>query len=213
MALERLSSGLGGHDQSAARAVAARCSSEPALFSEILAGLTSSSPATAAACAGILATVAETEPALLAPYGEQFMPLLSHRTSNVRWQAMQVVAAIARYRPGLIEPILPRLMATIETDTSIITRDKATEAIAGYAGSSAGAARQAGPFLEQALTIANGRFASRALDGLRLALNADPSLAERLLPIAEHQLDHHRGVARTAAKRLLRAAHAELKRH
>ena len=119
---------------------------------------------------------------------------------------MQVVAANAGYRPDLIEPLLSRLMATIAADTSVIARDKATEAIAAYAGTGPAAAQRAVPYLKQALTIANGRFASRALDGLRLALAADPNLADHLLPIAEEHLGHHRSGARTAAKHLLRGA-------
>ena len=206
-----LAARLGVRDQSAISEIAARWRKEPTLLADVLAGLSSPAPATVATCAGILATVANSQPDCIAPRGEQLLPLLSHRTSNVRWQAMQVIAAIASHRPDLIGPLLLRLMATIAADSSVIARDKATEAIAAYAGTSPAAARQAAPFLEQALTIANGRFASRTLDGLRLALAADPSLADQLLSIAERHLDHHRGVARTAAKRLLSAAQAEVK--
>jgi hypothetical protein len=205
MTLEQLTTRLSGRDRTAARDIAIECRSDPALLADVVHGATATETSTAAACAGILATVAESDPKLVAPYGEQLVLLLSHKRNAVRWQAMQAVAAVAALRPELIEPLLPRLMATVEADTSIIARDKATEAIAAYAGTSPAAARQAVPSLMQALTIANGRFASRALDGLRNAVTADSDLAESLLPVAGTYVKHHRGVARTAAKRLLRA--------
>lgn len=67
-------------------------------------------------------------------------------------------------------------MATIAADTSVIARDSATDAIASDAGTSPAAALEAMPYLLEILPLANGRFASRALHGPRLAVIARQSL-------------------------------------
>ncbi len=208
MVIEQLSSQRGNRDHEANRALAARCVNTPAIIEQVVAGLTYPDPAIIADCADVLADVAQSRPDLVTPHGDAVVPLLDHPANKVRWQAMQIVALIASRRPDLVGPLLPRLMATIEADTSVIARDKATDAIASFAGTSPDAALEATPYLLEVLTIANGRFASRALHGLRLAVSAAPELADRLLPIANEHLDHHRGVARTAAKRLLRQIEA-----
>lgn len=204
MVLEDLSSQRGQRDQSANRALAARCLASPELIEQVMTGLGQADPAIIADSAGALATVAEARPDLVAPHADRLIPLLDHATSKVRWQAMQALALVAGHRPDLIGPLLPRLMATVEADSSVIARDKAVDAIATYAGTSPAAAHEAIPYLSAILPIANGRFASRALRGLRLAVIAAPNLTDRLAPVASQHLDHHRGVARAEAKRLLR---------
>ena len=202
MVLDDLSSQRGERDQAANRALVERCLATPGLIEQVAAGLGQASAAIIPDCAGVLTTVAKSRPDLVAPHAERLVPLLHHKTSKVRWQAMQALAQVAGHRPELIAPLLPCLMATVEADASIIARDKATDAIAAYAGTSPSAAHEATPYLVKILSIANGRFASRALHGLRLAVISAPDLADQVAPIADKYLDHHRGVARTAAKRL-----------
>jgi hypothetical protein len=204
MVLVQLSSQRGDPDYSANRALAARCLDTPGLIEQVVTGLGQPEPAIIADCADVLAEVADSRPDLVAPHGGTLVPLLDHPKKRIRWETMRVLALIAGQRPDLVGPLLPRLMATIAADTSVIARDKATDAVASYAGSSPAAAHEAMPYLIEILSLANGRFASRALHGLRLAVIAAPDLAGRLSPIADQYLDHHRGVARTAAKRLVR---------
>ena len=119
MVLEELSSQRGERDQSANRALAERCLATPGIIEQVAVGLGQASSAIIADCAGVLATVAKSRPDLVAPYAERLVPLLDHRTSKVRWQAMQALAQVASHRPELIAPLLPRLMATVEADASI----------------------------------------------------------------------------------------------
>ncbi|MBA2521140.1 MAG: hypothetical protein H0V24_15870 [Chloroflexia bacterium] len=205
MILGQLASARGERHHAANRRAPFACARDLSLLAEIGRGLDADDAALAGDCADVMNTVARWDPALVAPFGEQLDPLLSHRSNRVRWEAMQAVASIAPNRPDLIEPLLPRLQATIVTDTSVIARDAAVTAIANFAGSSPAAARTAVPLLTGVLELENGRFASRALTGPRQAGEVDPALAGALMPIAGSHLDHHRKVARDAAKQLLRA--------
>ncbi|MDF2628436.1 MAG: hypothetical protein K0R39_2267 [Symbiobacteriaceae bacterium] len=199
-----LSSQIGQRSEAANRDAAGRCLANPALLEDVAFGLGHKDAAVLGDAAEVMTMVAQVAPGLVAPFAERLVPLLGHQTTRVRWEAMHALALVAVLRPEVIFPLLPRLGELLASDSSVIVRDYATEALGNYAGRGPEAAEQALPYLRQALTAAGGKHAGRALDGLAKALAAAPGLAGELLPLAEQYQGHERGVVRKAARALMK---------
>lgn len=199
-----LSSQIGQRSEAANRDAAARCLANPALLDEVAFGLGHKDAALAGDCAEVMTMVAQAAPGLVAPFAEGLVPLLEHKATRVRWEAMHALALVAGRRPEVIGGLLPRLGELISSDGSVIVRDYATEALGNYAGTGPAAAEQALLYLRRALEAAGGKHAGRALDGMAKAVEAAPGLAGELVPLAEQYAGHERGVVRKAARGLLK---------
>lgn len=151
--LSQLSSRNGDRTSASNRAVADRCIAQPALLVEVAAGLDLGDAGVAADCAEVFTMVAENRPEYVAPYADRLTALLSHNNTHARWEATHAIALVAANSPEAIALKLPRLAEMICKDASIIVRDYAVDAVAGYAQSSPVAARQAYPILREALTV------------------------------------------------------------
>lgn len=178
--LNQLSSQVGDRTEQSNLEVVALCLDQPALLAEIAAGLTRNEAALLGDCAEVLTKVAEERPDLVAPHANALTPLLAHKTTRVRWEAMHALALIAPELPQAIHSMLPRLREMIHNDSSVIVRDYATEAVANYARTGSQAAQAAYPILLEALTVWNEKHAGRALNGLSHVAAAAPELADEL---------------------------------
>jgi hypothetical protein len=202
--LSQLSSQSGDRTEAANRAVAAQCLKHPELLQDIAGALGDGNPALVGDCAEVLTKVAEEDPGLVVSYAEKLAPLLAHKTTRVRWEAMHGLALVAALTPKLITRLLPQLQEKLRKDASTIVRDYAVEALGGYAGSGPAAADKAFPLLAEALTLWDGKHAARALNGLARVAERAPRHEPAIRTLAYAQLGAARGVTRKAAKAVLK---------
>lgn len=200
--LRQLSSQSGDRTEEANREVAGQCLIEPALLAEIDAGLDSPDAALVGDCAEVFTLVADARPEWVAPYAPRLVALLTHKTTRVRWEATHALALVAALVPDVITPLLHQLAEALRHDKSTIVRDYTVEIVAHYAKTGVEAARAAMPLLQEALTLWDGKHAARALNSLGHVAERLPSRAADIHHIAQAYLNHPRGVARKAAKRL-----------
>ncbi len=203
--LEQLSSQVGDRTEHSNLDVAEQCLLEPRLIPEIAEGLTRQDPALVGDCAEVLTKIAEENPQLVAPHAQALAALLTHTNTRVRWEAMHALAAMAPLIPEVLAGRLPQLAELLDHDPSVIVRDYAIDAVGTYAQTSTSAALAAYPILVKSLTLAEGKHAAHALNGLRQAAAAAPTLREEIMAMGLRYRDHERGVIRKAARALLKA--------
>lgn len=202
--LDQLSSQVGDRSEAANRQVALQCLDDPGLLIEIAAGLRGKDAALVGDCAEVFTMVAEQQPAWVAPYAEGLAALLNHKATRVRWEAMHALALVAAYVPTLMASLLATLGEKIVSDTSVIVRDHAVDAVANYAATSEAAARSAYPILKEALTAWDGKQAGHALKGLIHVAQKVPALQDELYGIGEAYFHSQKGVVRKAASEIVR---------
>ena len=161
--LDRLASSLGERRQDANCAVAEECVADPELLAEIADGLRSPNPRLAGDCAEVMTKVAEVSPQLVAPFAAQLAEMLAHKNGRVRWESMHAFALVSGLVPDRVGERLEWLCDLIRGDKSVIVRDYAIDAVAGYGGTSPEAAKRAAPILEDATAVWNGKHAARAV--------------------------------------------------
>jgi HEAT repeat protein len=202
--LSQLSSQRGDRTETSNRRVLQLCLADPALLESIAAGLESSDPALLGDCVEILTEVGHAHPEWVAPYAARLPRLLDHPSTRVRWEVTHALAHIAALRPDVIEPMLPRLAQLIAHDPSVIARDHAVDILSELAAAGPAAARQAYPFLVDALEVWEGKHAGHALPGLARVAAACPELRADVKIKLENLLRHPRGVVRKAAAAALK---------
>jgi hypothetical protein len=200
--INQLSSRLKVNSNEPNKNVAAECIKNPALLEDIAAHLGHKDKKLAGDCAEVMTEVALANPGHVAKYSEQILPLLKHKETRVRWEAMHALALCATTRPDFIGTIIPDLREIINKDKSVIVRDYATDAVAGYASTSAEAAAAAFPFLKEVLDVWQDRHAGRVIEGLMNVYKLQPQLKSELQAIANIYKDSPRGVVKKAAARL-----------
>ena len=203
--LNQLSSQTGDRTEYSNRKVVVQCLDDPDLLTEIAAGLQYSNPAIVGDCAEVMTKVAEYQPEWVAPFAGELAPLLDHSITRVRWEAMHALALVAALNPQVIASILPQLSKILRADKSVIVRDYATDALAGYASIGEIAAQAGYPLLKEMLTLWNGKQAGHALIGLALVAMHLPEKRSELYRIAEGFSSFPRAVVRKAARVLLKA--------
>lgn len=204
--INQLSSQTGDRSQTANALVAAQCLSDPDLLVEISEGLGSWEAAIAGDCAEIMTMVAAKHPERVSPFSAALIRLLDHKTTRVRWEAMHSLAYIVEVSPEVVATILPRLEKLVQNDKSIIVRDYAVDAVAGYAHSGPEAAEAAFPVLKMALETWDGKHAGHALRGLAFAAAVAPGLRDEVRTLAQPFLEDRRGVVRKVAREAIEAA-------
>jgi hypothetical protein len=202
MILLDLSSQSGDRTEQSNLHAARRCIDDPALLVQIDTGLGEKNAALVSDCAEVMTMVAQTHPELVAPYANSLAPLLWHKTTRVRWEAMHALALVASLVPDVIHLQLDRLEELIQTDPSVIARDYAIEALGNFASTGIEAARQAYPLLQSALTAWDGKHAARALHGLAQAAANNAAPKDEFDKIASTYEDHSRPSVRKAARAL-----------
>jgi len=202
--VDQLSSRVGDRTERSNRQVAARCLAEPALLAEVAGYLGSPDAALVGDCAEVLTKVAEGRPDLVAPYAASLAPLLGHRHTRARWEAMHALALVAPLVPDTIANVLPRLAESIRHDLSRIVRDYAIAALSAYGQTSEAAAQSTFLILKEALVSWDGKHTHQVLAGLAGMASFLPT--EDLAAIAAAYAGHARPVVRRAAQALHRAS-------
>jgi hypothetical protein len=201
----QLSSQVGDKTEQSNIKVVEQCLKDPAKLKEIAEGLKSKDIALVGDCAEVFTKVSESQPNLVVPFVDNLIVLLTHRNTRVRWEAMHTISLIAEFIPDQIKPLLPQLKGQIVTDGSTIVRDYAVDAISNYAKTSKEAAGEAFPVITLTLDEWLHKHAARALKGLQNAAKSDPELVNKILPIAEKNLNSPKGTVKKAAKDLLKS--------
>lgn len=203
--IELLSSRTGDKTSTSNKAAAAKCLANPILLNEIAVSLDAKDVKLAGDCAEVMTMVAQEDPALVVPYSDNLLPLLRHKNTRCRWEAMHAFALVAGLAPRLVHEQLHLLESTIENDTSTIVRDYAVNAVAAYAGVDSECAHDAFPILLKALRAWDGKLASRALEGIQNAVKVRPGLKGEAQAIGEEFMESPRAVTKKAAAKLLRS--------
>lgn len=107
--ISELSSQVGDRSQSANHKVVVQCLDDPTLLADISAGLEHKNAALVGDCAEVMTQVAEQRPESVAPYAQALAPLLKHKATRVRWEAVHALAYIAAFNPETIADLLPTL--------------------------------------------------------------------------------------------------------
>lgn len=205
--LDHLSSRTGDRTSQSNHKVAAQCIENPALLAFIANALQSSDVLLVGDGTEVLTVVAESRPELIVTYIQQLIPLLSHRTTRVRWEAAHALSYVAPLAPREIQQLLPRLKEIISKDHSLIVKDYTIDILGNFAKLGQQEAKIVYPLLKMALSISEGRHAVHALHGFQNILAANPRYSRHIRPVAERFVRDKRVVVRTAAKSLLQATH------
>ncbi|HEY8399662.1 MAG TPA: hypothetical protein VIK89_00295 [Cytophagaceae bacterium] len=144
-------------------------------------------------------------PELVVPFDNKLIPVIQHKHTKSRWEAMYAISLIVPFYPEMIEAILPELNEIIEKDQSTIVRDRATEALAAYASINKDTAKKAFPYLKKVIDVWQDKHANRALEGMHNAFLQLPFLKKNIQPIAEIYSESSKGVVKKAANKLLKA--------
>lgn len=200
--ISQLSSQVGDKTEQSNIKVVEQCFNKPDLLKEIAEGLQSKNITLIGDCAEVFTKVAETQPSLVSPFAGDITPLITHKNTRVRWEAMHSISLIAELIPTKIKPLLPQIKGQIITDESTIVRDYAVDTVSNYAKTSKEAASEAFPILTLILDEWLHKHAAGALKGLQNVAKSNPQLAAEIMPIAEKNLNSPKGTVKKAAKDL-----------
>lgn len=206
MVVKQLSSQVGDQTQYANRVVVSQCLDNPTLLDEVAEALSGNNVKLLGDCCEVMTKVAESKPELVTPYVDLLVPLLSHKTTRVRWETMHTLALAAELIPDKLKALVPRLIEIIEKDSSTIVRDYAVDALGNMAKADEDAARTAYPALKKALYVWEGKHLGRALTGLCSVVISMPLVAAETLQLANEYAEHGKPVVRKAAKALIKAS-------
>jgi hypothetical protein len=200
----QLSSQIGERTEEGNRTVAAKCIQNPSLLAEISKELVGKDRALIADCAEVMTKVAAVNPKLTVPYIDGLIPLLTHKTARVRWEAMHAIALMAYEIPDKITDLIPNIVELIHEDNSTIVRDYAVETICQFAKVGEKEADKVFPILKGILSIWEGKHRARALSGLFTVSSQSSKHVVEIRGIAEDYVEDQRGVVKKAAKAIIK---------
>ena len=200
--ISQLSSQLNINSNEPNKLVALACIESPALLEEIASYLYDKDKKLVGDCTEVFTEIALTKPEIIVKYGTKLIPLIKHKETRIRWEAMHSLSLIAAIAPEIILSILPELDEIIHNDKSIIVRDYAADAIAKYAGAGKEAAEKAFPLLNEILGFWGERHAARAIEGLINIYKIAPYMKQELLILTEPFKESTKGVVSKAALKL-----------
>lgn len=203
--ISQLSSQLGERDFSSNIKVAEQCLKNPVLLKEIAKGLENNDQALVGDCAEVFTKIAEQKPEMVTPFATNLLPLLDHKYTRARWEAIHALALIADRVPETISSIISQLHRMSLSDQSTIVRDYATIAIGNYAKAGKKAADEAFPVLQRIHEVWKEKQAARALKGLQNVAESNPSLTNEVLSLAKSYENSPKGTVKKAAKDVIKA--------
>lgn len=203
--ISKLSSKLGEKTEEGNRNVANECIEKPSLLDEIIEGLKSKDKALVGDCTEVLTKTAEVKPELVVPYFDYLIPLLSIKTTRVRWEAIHAISLITPYITEQISKFLPIIKELITTDKSTIVRDYSVQTICNYAESGKKEALAAFPSLKDSLLMWDGKHQGRILKGLLSLCKHAPECILEIRGIAEEYIEDNRSGVKKTAKALIKA--------
>ena len=203
--ISQLSSQTDDNTEESNKKVVEQCFKNPSLLQDIAKELQNENTALVGDCAEVMTKVAEVNPELVIPYAKELTPLLDHKNTRARWEAMHAIALIASLIPNEISKILSNLHRISLSDSSTIVRDYSVIAVSNYAKTSKKAAEEALVILKRILEVWKEKQAARVLKGLQNAAETNPSLTEEVLSLARPFENSSKGTVKKAAKDLLKA--------
>ncbi len=200
--INQLSSSQKQRSEQGNRNVAALILDNPQLIHEIIACLQSKNKALLGDCVEVCTMLAADEPELIAPYSDQFFPLLNHKNTRVRWEAMHAVALITPYIPDSVVNHWNQLAHQFEHEKSVIVRDYMVVCAGNLAASEASTASKVYPFLIDALNAYQTHHAKLALEGLAKGLANLKANWQEIAELADLYIQHPKPSIRKAARQL-----------
>lgn len=202
--INQLSTALGMKNSEPNLAAAQLILAGPSRMEEIAAGLVTEKNDLLADCAEVCTMVAEKKPEIVAPHVEKLVPLLDHKKTRVRWEAMHALAYCAPLRPDVMAGLMGKLDEILRTDKSTIVRDYAITALGNYGQLDQDTAQAVLPILKIGINIYDGKHAKLVLEGYQKMLPHLGTETVYLQRTAENLQDHPRGTVKKAAKQLLK---------
>ena len=209
--LQELSSVVGDRTEAANRNVVKKCLQNLNLLPTIAIGLSSEEVTLVGDCAEVLTKVAQERPELVVPYFSLLQPLLTRKTTRIRWESMHAIALITPNIPERVFVFLSLFQELIGHDPSTIVRDYAIETIANLAKTNNEMAVACYPILKESLHVWQGKHRGRALKGMVHVVKNAPEYALEIRMIVEDYIHDNRGVIKKAAKILMKEIEQETK--
>ncbi len=206
--LKQLSSQQGDKTEASNKRVAEKCINAPELLSEISMGFDATDKKLQSDCIEVFTEVSESHPALIVPYVEKVLPLLSEKATKTRWEAVHTLSYVADQVPEVIGSVLIELEDLIERDKSMIVRDYSVDTIANYAQVNKDTAQRSFPLLKRILAIWGEKHAKQVLKGFSNILDKDPSYGKEIVKLTEPYLSAKKKVVVNAATKLIKKAEA-----
>lgn len=202
--ISQLSSQTGDKTEGSNIRVAQLCLKNPKLLDDLAQALKEKDNALVGDIAEVFTKVAEQKPQLVKPYLQELIPLLAHKYTRARWEAMHALALTAEIATDVITPLLPQLKGMSITDTSTIVRDYCVVAISNYAKTNKKAAREALVALELILEQWKEKQAARVFQGLQNIIEVDPTLKSEVLSLAKPFEQSSKSSVKKAYKSLMK---------
>jgi len=200
--LTQLSSQQKERSEQGNRRVAAKILENPDLIIEITNSLTSKDNFLLGDCVEVCTMIAESEPALIAPYSNRILPLLENKNTRVRWEAMHAIALITPDVPEKIIGHWKLLEDLFTNDKSIIVRDYVVVCAGNLAACGKAYAEEVYPLLVDALSAHQTHHAKLALEGLTLGLSHLQTKKDEITDLADLFIQHPKPSIKKAALQL-----------
>ena len=200
----QLSSQIGDRSEQGNRRVAAIILNDPVLIEDISTGLRSKNAKLLADCAEVCTMMAESRPELVAPLADQLIPLLQHKNTRVRWEAMHAMALVTPLALPLVSQHFPEIAHLFRNDTSVIVRDYAVVCAGNLAAGGPDYARMVYPFLKESLSAYQTKHARLALIALAKAAPFLEAHKDELRDLANLYLGHVKPSIKQAARKLIK---------
>lgn len=145
---EKLSSRSGGKGEEAEVALAIVLAEKPnpQALQELVAGLKTNDKALQADCIKVLYEIGYRDPQQIAPFANDFLPLLNSKNNRMVWGGMIALSTIAQQSADTLFPHLEHILKAFEKG-SVITKDAGVSVLAGIASANPEYAAQILPIL------------------------------------------------------------------
>jgi hypothetical protein len=198
----QLSSQINERGEQGNRKVAELILQTPNLFEEIIKNLNTNNPALLGDCVEVCTMLAEKDPDFVTPYAENFIPLIYHKKSRVRWEAVHALALLSPKVPEVIFQSWDYLAQLFLEDKSVIVRDYIVVCAGNLASCGEPYTARIYPFLIEALSAYKTHLAKLALEGFIKAMLYLTDHLDELDEIADLYIQHPKPTIKKAARNL-----------
>jgi hypothetical protein len=198
----QLSSQLNERGEQGNRKVVELILQNPNLFEEIIKNLNTKNPALLGDCVEVCTMLSEKDPDYVAPYLENFSPLIYHKNSRVRWEAIHALALLSPKVPEVIFQAWDYFAQLFLEDKSVIVRDYIVVCAGNLAACGEPYTARIYPFLIEALSAHKTHHAKLALEGFIKAMPYLTDQKDELEAIADLYTQHPKPTIKKAARNL-----------
>jgi hypothetical protein len=202
--LDQLSSAQGDKTENSNRKVAKQCIKTPKLLNDIASGFNGKNKKMESDCIEVFTIISESNPELIIPFTDNFLPLLASKETKTRWEAVHTLSFIADKIPDIIHNNSTELTKIIETDKSTIVRDYAIDTISNYSKSGKQYSEKAFEILVKALNLWGEKHAKQVLKGLNSIILIFPEKKNEIKEIIRPYLESKKKVVAIEANKILK---------